>query len=84
MQSVSNYQPTDDDVKHIWSDTYKFFLKYKDVDVVDNADEICTGYETISDLYNNCDLVRRGLDTMMMIFKSRSKKYQELVKGKGE
>ena len=83
MQEATDYQPTDDDVKHIWSDTYKFFLQYKDVDCVDLADEIVLAYNTISDNYNNCELAKGMLDSVMMIFKSRSKKYQELVKSKG-
>lgn len=71
----------DDDVKHIWSDTYNFFLRYKDIDIMDHIDEVILAYQTIEDNYDRCRLVKDLLDCVMQVFKDRSEKYQELVKG---
>lgn len=81
MQQPTDYKPTNDDVKHIWSDTYNLFLKYKDSDCIDKTDEIVKQYCEISDKYHNCDIAERMISTVLRIFLDRSNRYQELVKG---
>lgn len=81
MAKISNHKPSDQEIKGIWSDTYKLFLQYKDADCATYENEINLACETIGDNYENCELAATLVGAVLRVLIDRSEAYKNLGKG---
>lgn len=79
MDNIADYKPSDQEVIDIWSDTYNFFLMYKDVDCAEYEDEINLAARTIEMNHNNCYLVMTMTSAIIRLLIDRSDIYQGIL-----
>lgn len=84
MNNITNHKPSDQEIKGIWSDTYKLFLQYKDVDCAENENEINLACETIGQNYENCEVSALLVTAVLRTLIDRSEAYKNLIKNRGE
>lgn len=79
MDNIADCKPSDQEVIDIWSDTYNFFLMYKDVDCAEHENEISLAARTIEMNYSNCDLVMTMTSAIIRLLIDRSDIYQGIL-----
>lgn len=84
MNNITNHKPSDQEVRGIWSDTYKLFLQYKDVDCSDYENEINLACETIGQNYENCEISALLVTAVLRTLIDRSETYKNFIKNRGE